>query len=57
MRCAAPHQGAQIRDKYATGDMPVDIVEHLACLPRQQALFSVARSPFHRLWIDLPSQQ
>jgi len=37
--------------------MPVDIVEHLPCLPCQQSLFSVVRGPFHRLWINLPSQQ
>jgi hypothetical protein len=57
MRFASPHQGAQIRDRHATGDMPVDIVEHLPCLPRQQALFSVGHGPFHRLWINLPSQK
>ncbi len=37
--------------------MPVDIVEHLPCLPCQQTLFSVVRGPFHRLWINPPSQQ
>jgi signal transduction histidine kinase/ligand-binding sensor domain-containing protein len=37
--------------------MPVDIVEHLPRLPCQQALFSVVRAPFHRLRINLPSQQ
>jgi hypothetical protein len=57
VRFAAPHQSAQIGDKHATGDMPVDIVEHLPCLPCQQTLFSVVRGPFHRLWINLPSQQ
>ena len=36
--------------------MSVDIVEHLPCLPCQQTLFSV-RGPFHRSWINLPSQQ
>jgi hypothetical protein len=35
MRFAAPHQSAEIRDKHATGDMAVDIVEHLAGLPCQ----------------------
>src|ERR1700733_1388252 len=37
--------------------MPVDIVEHLPCLPCQQALSSVVRGPFDGLWINLPSQQ
>jgi len=36
--------------------MPVDIVEHFPCLPCQQTLFSVVHGPFHRLWINLPSQ-
>ena len=57
MRLAAPHQRAQVCDKDATGDMPVDILKHLACLPREQTLFAVVRGPFHRLWINLPSQQ
>jgi len=37
--------------------MPVDIVEHLPCLPCQQTLFSVVRGSFYRLWINPPSQQ
>ena len=37
--------------------MPVDMVEHLPCLPCQQTLLSVFRGPFHRWWINLPSQQ
>jgi hypothetical protein len=57
VRFAAPHQSAQICDQHATGDMPVDIVEHLPCLPCQQMLFSVVRGPFDGLWINLPSQQ
>ena len=57
MRLAAPHQSAQVCDQDATGDMPINIVEHFACLPRQQTFFSVVRGLFHRLWFDLPSQQ
>jgi hypothetical protein len=57
VRFAAPHQSTQICDKYATGDMPVDIVEDLPYLPCQQTLFSVVRDPYHRLWIKLSSQQ
>ena len=57
MRFAAPDQSAQICDKYATGDMPVDVVEHLPCLPSQQTLLCVVRGPVGRLWINLPSQQ
>jgi hypothetical protein len=57
VRFAAPHQSAQICDKHATGDMPVDVVEHLPCLPSQQTLLSVVRGLFHRSWINLPSQQ
>ena len=57
VRFAARHQGAQIRDKHATGDIPVDTVENLPCLPCQQTLFSVVRGSFQRLWINLPSQQ
>ena len=57
MRFAAPHQSAQICDKHAAGDMPVDVVEHLPCLPSQQTFLSVVRGPFHRSWINLPSQQ
>jgi signal transduction histidine kinase/ligand-binding sensor domain-containing protein len=56
VRFAAPHQHAQICDEHATGDMPVDMVEHLPCLPCQQTLFPVVRGPFHRLWINLSSQ-
>jgi hypothetical protein len=37
--------------------MPVDIVEHLPYLPREQTLFSVVCDPYHRLWIKLSSQQ
>jgi hypothetical protein len=37
--------------------MPVDIVQHLPCLPCQQTLPSVVRGPFHRLRINLPLQQ
>ena len=37
--------------------MPVNVVEHLPGLPCQQALLASVASPFHRLWIDLPSQQ
>jgi hypothetical protein len=55
VRFAAPHQSAQICDQHATGDMAVDVFEHLACLPCEQTLFSVV--PRQRLWIDLPSQQ
>jgi hypothetical protein len=54
---AAPHQSAQICDKHATGDMPVDVVEHLPCLPSQQTLLSAVRGRFDRSWINLPSQQ
>jgi hypothetical protein len=57
VRLAAPYQRAQIFDKYATGDMPVDMVEHLPYLPCQQTLFYVARGPYHRLRIKLSSQQ
>ena len=57
MRFAAPYQRAQICDGHATGDVPVDIVEHFACLPRQQTLFSVVCGCFRRLRIDLSSQQ
>jgi hypothetical protein len=57
VRLAAPYQRAQIFDKYATGDLPVDIVEHLPYLPCQQSLFCVVRGPCHRLWIKLSSQQ
>ena len=57
MRLAAPHQSAQICHKHATGDMTVDVVEHFSCLPCQQTHFSGIRSPFCRLWINLPSQQ
>jgi hypothetical protein len=57
VRFAAPHQSAQICDKHATGDMPVDVVEHLPCLPSQQTLLCVVRGPFDRPWINLPSQQ
>src|ERR1700733_10838318 len=37
--------------------MPVDIVEHFSCLPCEQILFPVVRGPYHRLRINLPSQQ
>jgi predicted nucleic acid-binding Zn-ribbon protein len=57
MRFAAPNQSTQIRDAYATGDMPVDIVEHLEHLPCQQALSRAARNSNHRLWIKLTAQQ
>jgi len=57
VRFAAPHQSAEIRDKHATSDMPVDIVEHLPCLPCQQTLFSVVFGSFQRLWINLAPQQ
>ena len=54
---ASQHQSAKICDKHASGDMPVDMVEYLSCLPCQQALFSVVRGPFHGVWTNLPSQQ
>jgi len=57
VRLAAPHQSAQICDQDATGDMPINIVEHFACLPCQQTFFSGVRGSFHRLWFDLSSQQ
>ena len=37
--------------------MPVNMVEHLSGLPCQQALLASIAGPFHRLWIDLPSQE
>src|SRR5258708_29991091 len=37
--------------------MPVDILKHLASLPREQTFFSVFRGPFHKLWINPHSQQ
>ena len=57
MRFATPYQRAQVCDEHATGDMPVDIVEHFPCLPCEQTLLPIVRSPFHKLWINLPSQQ
>jgi len=57
VRLAAPHQSAKICDQHATGDMPINIVEHFACLPCQQTFFSGVCGSFHRSFIDLPSQQ
>jgi len=43
---------------HATGDMPVDIVEHLSvpAMPAN-AVFRRPPAPSHRLWINPPSQQ
>jgi hypothetical protein len=57
VRFAALHERAEIRDKYATGDMPVDMVEHLPSLPCQQTLFSVVRTLFRGPRVHLPAQQ
>jgi hypothetical protein len=57
MRFATLHERAEIRDKYATGDMPVDMVEHPSSLPCQQTLFSVVRTLFRGLRVHLPAQQ
>ncbi len=57
MRFASLHERAQIRDKDAIGDMPVDMLEHLARLPCQQTLFSVARTLIRGLRVHLPAQQ
>src|ERR1700678_2129463 len=57
VRFAAPHQSAEICDGHATDDMPVDMVEHLPCLPCQQTLFPVFCGPVRGLWINLSSQQ
>ena len=56
MRFAAPHQSAQICDRHPAGDVPVDMIEHLSCLPCQQTLFSIFRG-LHGLRINLLSQQ
>jgi hypothetical protein len=48
VRFAAPHQNAQVCDQHAGGDMPVDMVEHLACLPCEQMLAPSAAGPLRR---------
>jgi hypothetical protein len=57
VRFAALHDRAEIRDEYATSDMPVDMVEYLPSLPCQQTLFSVVRTLFRGLRVHLPAQQ
>jgi hypothetical protein len=57
VRFATMHERAEIRDKYATGDMPVEMVEHLSSLPCQQTLFSLVGTLFRGLRVHLPAQQ
>ncbi len=57
MRRAALYERAQICDQHAMGDMLVDMVQDLASLPCQQALFSVVRTLCCGLRIHLPAQQ
>jgi len=56
MRFAAPNERAEIRDEDRPCDMTVNIVTHLARLPRQQALSSVGDLS-RGWWMNLAPQQ
>lgn len=50
------HELAEVCDLQATGNTPIDMIEHLPCLPCQQTLFSGVRIPWRRMRIRLPPQ-
>jgi hypothetical protein len=48
---------AKVCNQQATGNMPVDMFDHLLCLPSQQTLLSAVSMLLRRLRILLPPQQ